>query len=43
MTSSEAPNEAAGPGDITQCLLALRHGGRDQMDALFLLSGDDDR
>ena len=40
MRSDAAPNDAAGPGDITQCLLALRHGGRAEVDALFSLVYD---
>lgn len=40
MDSPAAPNEAVDPGDITQCLLALRHGGRAEMDALFSLVYD---
>ena len=34
MNSPETP-DAVGPGDITQCLLAVRQGGRAEMDALF--------
>ena len=37
MTVPDDANDAGGRGDITQCLLALRHGGRDQMGALFSL------
>jgi len=40
MTSDAAPNDEARPGDITQCLLALRDGGRVEMDALFSLVYD---
>jgi RNA polymerase sigma factor (TIGR02999 family) len=37
MTSPDAPKGVDGPGDITLCLLALRQGGRSEMDALFSL------
>jgi RNA polymerase sigma factor (TIGR02999 family) len=40
MTIDSLPNEGADPGDVTQCLLALRHGGRAEMDALFSLVYD---
>jgi RNA polymerase sigma factor (TIGR02999 family) len=40
MTFNATPEDAGGPGDITQCLLALRRGGRAEMDALFSLVYD---
>ncbi len=40
MTSQVPTKNGAGPGDITQCLLALRHGGRAEVDALFSLVYD---
>lgn len=40
MTSQSPPDDASSPGDITQRLLALRHGGREEMDALFALVYD---
>jgi len=40
MTFDAARNDGAGPGDITQRLLALRGGGRAEMDALFSLVYD---
>jgi len=40
MTSHASPNHGAVPGDITQCLLAMRHGGRAEVDALFSLVYD---
>jgi RNA polymerase sigma factor (TIGR02999 family) len=40
MATDAAPNDDARPGDITQRLLALRHGGRAEVDALFSLVYD---
>ncbi len=40
MTIDRAQSDDAGPGDITQCLLALRRGGRAEIDALFSLVYD---
>jgi RNA polymerase sigma factor (TIGR02999 family) len=40
MTSHSPPDDVSSPGDITRRLLALRHGGRAEMDALFSLVYD---
>jgi RNA polymerase sigma factor (TIGR02999 family) len=40
MGSDDASIDDVRPGDITQCLLALRCGGRTEMDALFALVYD---